>query len=334
MNQYQTRARGLLFLLMFGALLSATPEAGAQPFRLQCDGVSAIGGVSSAAIGNLLAVGGQAHPLGSASNSNHIVNPGFIYCLFGGTGCSGAAVAKVECPAAPATGRQFQARLMIDVSRLVAPDSLLGSFTGSLNWNPALLSYVSHSGLTSGFTGAINTTNASAGLLEFNSANAGGAGGNVNLLSVTFNVIGMAGAAGALDLSYSDMLSAGTFRNLLPCLTVTDCPFTIVSPSACRVCGDVNDDGVAGSSDALIILSYNVGLPIPALFLDKINAGCGDVDVNTSTSSSDALIILTYDAGLPTPFRVGQPGGCSSGNQPEPPPKPEVRKIEMSENRD
>jgi len=83
----------------------------------------------------------------------------------------------------------------------------------------------------------------------------------------------------------------------------------------------------------LIILSYNVGLPIPALFLDKINAGCGDVDVNTSTSSSDALIILTYDAGLPVPFRVGQSGGCSSANQSQPPPQSSVRKIEMSENR-
>ena len=74
----------------------------------------------------------------------------------------------------------------------------------------------------------------------------------------------------------------------------------------CGLLGDVNGDGFVNSTDALIILSFDVGLPIPQAFLDLINAGFGDVNSDGFTNSTDALIVLSFDVGLPVPFPVGQ----------------------------
>jgi hypothetical protein len=312
MNMYQAWARGLIPLLLTCLLLFANEEASAQNFRLHCDGVSALGGVASAARGTLLAVGGQPHPIGGSASANYFIVPGFIPCLTPRAACTGLAVASANAPAAPAEGSQIQVRLFIDMSGIPAPDSLLGSFTGSLIWNPALMRYLSHSGLQAGFTGVINASNAGTGLLQFNGANAAGVAAIVPILAVNFEVIGAAGSDGAFDLNYTDIFSAVTFRNFLPCLAANDLPFRIRPASPCLVCGDVNSDSTANSSDALIILSYDVGIPIPQAFLDKINAGCGDVNTDAATNSFDALIILSFDAGLPVPFSVGNPGGCST----------------------
>jgi len=70
--------------------------------------------------------------------------------------------------------------------------------------------------------------------------------------------------------------------------------------------GDVNGDGLANSTDALIILSFDVGFSIPPAFLNLINIGFGDVNSDGFTNSTDALIILSFDVGLSVPFPVGQ----------------------------
>ncbi len=80
--------------------------------------------------------------------------------------------------------------------------------------------------------------------------------------------------------------------------------------------GDVNGDGEADSTDALIVLSADAGIAT-AQFCPM---NCGDVDGTTFVDSTDALIILSYDAGMTVPFPVGtgacpstitQPPGCS-----------------------
>jgi len=86
---------------------------------------------------------------------------------------------------------------------------------------------------------------------------------------------------------------------------------SVAPPATCTFCGDVNVDGLVNSTDALIILAFDVGQQIPPAFLDAINRGCGDVNLDGATNSTDALIILTCDAGLPQcPPNVGKPGGC------------------------
>jgi len=71
--------------------------------------------------------------------------------------------------------------------------------------------------------------------------------------------------------------------------------------------GDVNADDAVNSTDALIILSFDAGLPIPQPISDRINIGFGDVNDEGITNSTDALIILSYDVGIPVPFPVGDP---------------------------
>jgi hypothetical protein len=72
------------------------------------------------------------------------------------------------------------------------------------------------------------------------------------------------------------------------------------------VLGDVNGDDQVTSTDALIILSGDVGLDISQFC--PIN--CGDVNGDGAVTSTDALIILSYDVGLTIPFLVGQEGEC------------------------
>ncbi len=80
--------------------------------------------------------------------------------------------------------------------------------------------------------------------------------------------------------------------------------------------GGVNNDGLVDSTDALIILTADVGLDT-TLFCPM---NCGDVNADGFVDSTDALIVLTYDVGLSVPFPVGsgvcpasitQPPGCS-----------------------
>jgi hypothetical protein len=68
--------------------------------------------------------------------------------------------------------------------------------------------------------------------------------------------------------------------------------------------GDVNGDGLVNSTDALIVLSGDVGIPITPY----CPANCGDVNADTLVNSTDALIILSYDVGMSVPFSLGQPG--------------------------
>ena len=76
--------------------------------------------------------------------------------------------------------------------------------------------------------------------------------------------------------------------------------------------GDVNGDSTANSTDALIILSGDVGINIASFC--PIN--CGDVNGDGLVNSTDALILLSYDVGLSVPFSVGTEGCSSEVTQP------------------
>jgi len=114
-------------------------------------------------------------------------------------------------------GDMITISIEIDMS---ASTELLGSFTGSINWNPTFLTYKSNSGVKGGFTGTINDMGAVAsGQFFFNGANAAGVGGAVSVLEIEFEV--GAGAA-MIDLDFSAMAAALTFVDLLPVLEVKD----------------------------------------------------------------------------------------------------------------
>jgi len=88
-----------------------------------------------------------------------------------------------------------------------------------------------------------------------------------------------------------------------------------------RLLGDINLDGLVNSSDALLVLSVDVGLPAAGY----CPMNYGDVDGDGLVNSTDALIILSYDAGLPVgtslvgqpvpePVLSQQPPGCTLGS--------------------
>jgi hypothetical protein len=72
--------------------------------------------------------------------------------------------------------------------------------------------------------------------------------------------------------------------------------------------GDMNDDDVVNSTDALIILSCDVGIDVSQF----CPVNCADVNGDGLVNSTDALIILSYDVGMSVPYPVGQPGCPSS----------------------
>jgi len=69
--------------------------------------------------------------------------------------------------------------------------------------------------------------------------------------------------------------------------------------------GDINGDDAVNSLDALLMLSYDAGLPLPQPFLDRIAIGFGDVTEDGLTNSTDALVTLSWEVGFPVPFPVG-----------------------------
>ena len=118
----------------------------------------------------------------------------------------GVTSAATPSNAAPSTGQQIVVSINIDMSGASAPDNALGSFTGSLAWNTAVLTYSSNTGIGAGFTGNVNTGSAGSGSIAFNGANTTGATGNNVVLTITFDVVG--GGTSALDLGYSAMAAA------------------------------------------------------------------------------------------------------------------------------
>ena len=68
--------------------------------------------------------------------------------------------------------------------------------------------------------------------------------------------------------------------------------------------GDINGDDAVNSTDALIVLSCDVGIDVSQF----CPANCGDVNADGLINSTDALIILSYDVGMTVPFPVGEPG--------------------------
>lgn len=76
-------------------------------------------------------------------------------------------------------------------------------------------------------------------------------------------------------------------------------------PESDALLGDVNCDGEVNSSDALMILSHDAGLPIP----EDACLEVGDVNDDGVVNSTDALIVLSFDADIPVPFPVGEPVG-------------------------
>ena len=143
---------------------------------------------------------------------------------------SGSATsAATPSNASPNIGETITVTISIDMTGVAAPDNKLGSFSGTFDWNPAVLAYASDSGILGGFTGVVNTSSAGTGHIILNGANASGATGNITVLTITFDVLDS--GTSPLDLAYTAMAAAFTYADLLPILTITDGQVVVSPPT-------------------------------------------------------------------------------------------------------
>jgi hypothetical protein len=182
----------------------------------------------------------------------------------------------------------------------------LGSFGATLTWKASTLRFVGAA--SGGFAAPAVNPDSATGTLRFAVANPGGATGRVVVLLATFNATGPAGDTTYLTLAVNELTSAVTFTNLTPVTTTS----LVCVGSVTGTWGDLDNSGTVTSFDALLIVTYAVGLSIapnsPAL---------GDVDLDGKVTTRDALIILSHVVGLPTPgFRPGQSLSQCGGNPP------------------
>lgn len=80
MKRAKTWPRGIVPIVLALLLLLISEKALAQ-FQLGSDSFSALGGAAAASGTNVLAVGGQPHPIETSSGSNLVLNPGFVPTL-------------------------------------------------------------------------------------------------------------------------------------------------------------------------------------------------------------------------------------------------------------
>lgn len=78
------------------------------------------------------------------------------------------------------------------------------------------------------------------------------------------------------------------------------------------ILGDVDQSGSVNSTDALIILSGDVGLDVA----EFCPMNCGDVNADGFVNSTDALAVLSFDVGISVPFPMGDTGCPTSITQP------------------
>ena len=114
------------------------------------------------------------------------------------------------------SGEKITVPVTIDISNF--PEKL-GSYTAELSWDAGKLRFVGYQAGTGGFSEpVVNESKASEGQLNFAAANPHGATGKVNILNAEFEVIGPNKTSAPVELRFTAMASAYTFKDLLPYL--------------------------------------------------------------------------------------------------------------------
>ena len=232
-------------------------------------------------------------------------NPAIIDLAGTGLNPPSGVVVSAAIPSSPEpqSGDTLSAGIRVDMSGMAAPDHLLGSFTGMLTWDPAVLQYSGNSGVLQGFSGVVDDGNASAGVLLFNGANAAGQGGAFDVLKINFTAAGEEGSSTIIDLEYIGMLAALTFTDLMPFLTIQDGMVTVsganqdYNPPDCVLLG-INpgppatlevrlQDGESGLAQVNVLVAVNVEVDIPAFSpgtTDPVIVSATKIDPNHSST--------------------------------------------------
>jgi hypothetical protein len=130
---------------------------------------------------------------------------------------------------------------------------------------------------------------------------------NYKIFMFTFEMGGGSFYPAGSQIPALTSINAAAVRYLLE---QSDCPYRVIGKEATYCSptrlGDVNNDGLANSTDALIVLSGSAGIDTKAY----CPMNCGDVNADGFVNATDALIILSYSAGMTVPYQVGVEGVC------------------------
>jgi endo-1,4-beta-xylanase len=180
-----------------------------------------------------------------------------------------------------APGTQFITNLVSSTSADVA------SYGLTINFDPAVVTYVSAADNGFGMAPIVNNTSNSVTLTAFNASGASGNG----IATVEWLAAGSAGASAVLTISI-DTLTDAQYNNL-----GTNGGSASVTLGSGGIKGDVNDDGSITIVDALMTAQYSVGLDPPGFNINNADANC-----DGSITIVDALIIAQYSVGLINSF--------------------------------
>ncbi len=218
-----------------------------------------------------------------------------------GLGFTGIAQVKSDVLASvanPASGDTIRVQIHVDMSGQAAPEDKLGSFTSTIDWDPAVLAFVGHSGVLQGYTGVVNEANVSTGQLRFNGANINGVGGSFDIIELTFACIGGLGSQTLLDLEYSAM-AATTFNSLLENLTVNDITI-VLDPSV-----DIAADEIATAIPEAYELFQNYPNPFnPSTQINIALPASGHVSLKIYDIAGREVAVLLDEQMLPGTYQL------------------------------
>lgn len=174
---------------------------------------------------------------------------------------------------------------------------MLGSFSGTFTWDPAVLDYVSHTQMNSAFAGNVNTNEAASGFISFNGISITGVDGLFDLFTVDLLVIGEENTSSDLELAYatfeSNLVIPGSFiTDLRPFLIINNSTFTVVRKPQAQF-------------SALPLRGYD---PLDVSFTDETIPGTGTInsyqwdfgDGNTSLLQNPSHRYM-FDLNFPQP---------------------------------
>ena len=102
---------------------------------------------------------------------------------------------------------------------MLATEKTLGSFSGSLSWNPNLVAFRGHSGIELPFEGKVNVAQNLEGLISFNGLNPVGSSGRSPILKIAFESLGK---STDLELDFRTIGAARTFEQLVTVLSTSN----------------------------------------------------------------------------------------------------------------